>query len=127
MRFLVTFLLAGCLLPGQDFDLLLTGGRVVDGSGNPWYRADIGIRNGRIAEIGRLANRKAKRTIAVNGQVIAPGFVDMMGATSLPLLLEPASAESKDALSGKCRYNAVALTPTLRAISRSDSASASRS
>ncbi|MBL8213631.1 MAG: D-aminoacylase [Bryobacterales bacterium] len=95
MRLLLTLLVAGALLPAQDFDLLLTGGRVVDGSGNPWYRADIGIRNGRIAEIGRLTGRKAKRTIAADGHVIAPGFVDMMGATSLPLLLEPSSAESK--------------------------------
>jgi len=95
MRILLLFFVASLLLPAQDFDLLLTGGRVVDGSGNPWYRADIGIRNGRIAEIGRLKGRPAKRTIEVNGQVVSPGFVDMMGATSLPLLLEPASAESK--------------------------------
>lgn len=79
----------------QDFDLLLAGGRVVDGSGNPWYRADIGLRDGRIAEIGNLRGRAAKRTIDVHDQVVSPGFIDMMGATSVPLLNDRASAESK--------------------------------
>ena len=87
--------LAAVSLPAQDFDLLLSGGRVVDGSGNPWYRADLGIRNGRIAEIGSLAGRPARRTIAVEGKVISPGFIDMMGGTSVPLLADRASAQSK--------------------------------
>lgn len=80
---------------GQDFDLVLAGGRVVDGSGNPWYRADIGIRGGRIAEIGRLGGRPARRTIDVHGQVISPGFIDMMGTNSEPLLASRDSAQSK--------------------------------
>ncbi|MGH9721290.1 MAG: N-acyl-D-amino-acid deacylase family protein [Bryobacteraceae bacterium] len=82
-------------LGAQDFDLVLLGGRVADGTGNPWYRADVGVRVGRIAEIGRLAGRSAARVIDVKGQVVAPGFVDMMGATSEPLLADRASAESK--------------------------------
>ena len=53
--------LAAACACAQDFDLVLAGGRVVDGSGNPWYRADIGVRNGRIAEIGNLRGRAAKR------------------------------------------------------------------
>jgi N-acyl-D-aspartate/D-glutamate deacylase len=88
-------LLAGCALAQQEFDLILAGGRVVDGSGNPWYRADVGVKNGRITAIGQLRGRQAKRVIDVKGQVVSPGFIDMMGATSLPLLLEPASAESQ--------------------------------
>src|SRR5258707_256949 len=92
--FLSAFLLC-CTAQAQDFDLLLTGGRIVDGSGNPWYRADIGIRDGRIAEIGRLAGRPAKRTIAVANQVISPGFIDMMGNTTLPFLTGRNAAESK--------------------------------
>ncbi len=79
----------------QDFDLLLTGGRIVDGSGNPWYRADLGLRNGRIAELGSLAGRSAKRTIDLHGLTVAPGFIDMMGASSVPLLTDRAAAESK--------------------------------
>ena len=87
--------MATAALPAQDFDLVLAGGRVVDGSGNPWYRADIGIRGGRIAEIGALSGRAAGRTIAVNEMVVSPGFIDMMGASSVPLLDDRTSAESK--------------------------------
>jgi N-acyl-D-amino-acid deacylase len=79
----------------QPFDVLLTNGRVVDGMGNPWYRADVGIRSGRIAAIGTLKGRQAERTIDVQEQVIAPGFIDMMGGSSSPLLTELASGQSK--------------------------------
>jgi len=79
----------------QQLDLIVAGGRIVDGQGNPWYRADIGIRNGRIAEIGKLAPARARRVIDVHGQVVSPGFIDMMGTTSVPLLINRASAESK--------------------------------
>jgi N-acyl-D-aspartate/D-glutamate deacylase len=68
---------------------------VVDGMGNPWYRADVGIRDGRIAAIGDLRGRAAKRTIALDEQVIAPGFIDMMAGSSIPLLENPASGGSK--------------------------------
>jgi N-acyl-D-aspartate/D-glutamate deacylase len=88
-----------CLYSGsigaQEFDVLVAGGRVIDGSGNPWYRADIGIRAGRIAGIGDLQGGAARRTIRLNGEIVAPGFVDMMGASSVPLLNDRASAESK--------------------------------
>ncbi|MEO7650437.1 MAG: D-aminoacylase [Bryobacteraceae bacterium] len=94
-RLIVMCWLAAAGAYAQDFDLVLAGGRVVDGSGNPWYRADIGVRNGRIAEIGNLRGRAAKRTIEVNDRVITPGFIDMMGASSVPLLNDRASAESK--------------------------------
>jgi N-acyl-D-aspartate/D-glutamate deacylase len=80
---------------GQPYDILITNARVVDGSGNPWYRADIGIRAGRIAAIGALTGQPATRTIAAAGMVVAPGFVDMMGASSEPLLDDRTSAESK--------------------------------
>ncbi|HYM13757.1 MAG TPA: D-aminoacylase [Bryobacterales bacterium] len=91
---LLAALLAGSLA-AQDFDLVLLNGRIVDGSGNPWYRADLGIRNGRIAAIGALSNRTARRTIDVRDQVVSPGFIDMMGTTSVPLLADRASAQSK--------------------------------
>ena len=82
-------------LAAQDFDLILRNGRVVDGMGNPWYRADVGIRDGRIAAIGDLHRRGAKRTIPLNDQVIAPGFIDMMAGSSIPLLRNPATGGSK--------------------------------
>ena len=59
------------------FDLLITGGRVLDGTGNPWYFADVGIRGGRVAEIGRLAGRDAGRVIDAKGRIVAPGFIDI--------------------------------------------------
>ena len=60
----------------QEYDLIIRGGKVVDGSGNPWYRADIAIKNDRIAEIGQLSNHEAKRVIDAHGLVVAPGFID---------------------------------------------------
>ena len=78
-----------------DFDVLITGAHVVDGSGNPWYLADVGVRDGNIAEIGKLTGKTAKVTIAADGMVLAPGFIDMMGGTTLPLLLNPVTAQSK--------------------------------
>jgi N-acyl-D-aspartate/D-glutamate deacylase len=58
-----------------DYDLLITNGRIVDGSGMPAYEADIGIKDGKIAEIGRLT-APAPRTIDATGRVVAPGFID---------------------------------------------------
>jgi N-acyl-D-amino-acid deacylase len=83
------------ILDAQDFDLILRNGRVVDGMGNPWYRADVGIRQGKIAAIGDLRDGAAGRVITLNEQVIAPGFIDMMAGTSIPLLQNPASGSSK--------------------------------
>ncbi len=60
----------------QEYDLIIRGGKVVDGSGNPWYHADIAIKNDRIAEIGQLSNHEAKRLIDAHGLVVAPGFID---------------------------------------------------
>ena len=72
--------LLALLLPSfgnsQDYDLIIRGGKVVDGSGNPWYHADIAIKNDRIAEIGQLSNHEAKRVIDAQGLVVAPGFID---------------------------------------------------
>ena len=96
MRALIlAFLAAAVFAQEPPFDLLIAGGRIVDGSGNAWYRADVGIRAGRIAAIGSLRGRPTKRTIDARNHVVAPGFVDMMGASSEPLMEDRASAESK--------------------------------
>ena len=59
------------------YDLLLTGGRVMDGSGNPWFRADVAVRDGRIVAVGRLAEHPTSRTLDVSGRIVAPGFIDL--------------------------------------------------
>jgi len=63
--------------PPQPFDLLILNGRVLDGSGNPWVREDLGIRADRIVARGRLAGAAATRTINADGLVVAPGFIDV--------------------------------------------------
>ncbi len=61
----------------QRFDLLITGGRVVDGTGAPARAADVGIIDGRIAAVGALAGATATRVISAGGQVVSPGFIDV--------------------------------------------------
>jgi len=93
MRPLLAFL--PLLLQAQPYDLVLKGGHVIDGTGNPWFRADVAVRGGRIAAVGDLSRATAQRVIDVTGHIVAPGFIDMMGAGSVPLLLDPRNAESK--------------------------------
>ena len=76
--------------PGTvPFDVIIEHGHVIDGTGAPWYAADIGIRAGRIAAIGRLDQSPAKRRIDAAGRVVAPGFIDMLGQSELTLLVDP--------------------------------------
>jgi N-acyl-D-amino-acid deacylase len=63
--------------PPQAFDLVIRNGRVFDGTGNPAFPADIGVREGRIAAIGRLADAKAARVIDAAGRFVSPGFIDI--------------------------------------------------
>jgi len=76
MRFLLALLLFATLR-AADCDLLIRNARVVDGAGNPWFRADLAIRDGRIAAVGRLPQATAARTIDAAGRVLAPGFIDI--------------------------------------------------
>ena len=86
-------LLAGCATVRQDattpFDLVIENGRIVDGTGSPWYAADVGIRAGRIVAIGHLAGAPATRRLDARGMVVAPGFIDMLGQSDLTILVNP--------------------------------------
>ena len=81
--FLVRALVATFLLPNwgalqaQDFDILIRGGRVLDGSGNPDIRADVGIRGDRIVAVGDLREASAVRILDARGRYVVPGFIDM--------------------------------------------------
>ena len=78
----------------EPYDLLIVGGRLVDGSGNPWTREDLAVRGDRIVARGRLAGAPARRVIDAGGHIVAPGFIDMLGQSEFNLLVD-SSAESK--------------------------------
>src|SRR5260370_23352343 len=82
---LSTFALAA----DPPFDLVITNGHIIDGTGSPWYSADIGIRDGRIAAIGNLSAAAHKRALDAKGRVVAPGFVDMLGQSEATILVDP--------------------------------------
>jgi N-acyl-D-amino-acid deacylase len=71
------------------FDLLIRGGKIIDGAGNPWFRADLGVARGRIAAVGRLPREPARRVIEADGLLVCPGFVDMHTHSDLQLLANP--------------------------------------
>src|ERR1700734_2491563 len=93
-RILVLFFLfaSALLLMAQapaSFDLVITNGHIIDGTGSPWYSGDIGIRDGKVGAIGNLTAAPRKRTIDAAGKVVAPGFIDMLGQSELSILVEP--------------------------------------
>lgn len=72
---LALFFVAAC--SAADYDILIRNARVIDGSGNPWFLADVGVKDGRIAAIGRLGAASADRTIDAARRVLTPGFIDV--------------------------------------------------
>jgi dihydroorotase/N-acyl-D-amino-acid deacylase len=75
--------------PDAPYDLLIRGGRIVDGTGSPWYRGDVAVRGDRIVAVGLLPGARARDTIDATGLVVAPGFIDMLGHSEYPLLRDP--------------------------------------
>src|SRR5881409_1686583 len=71
-----------------NYDVLLRGGWIIDGSGNPRYRGDVAIRGDRIAGVGFLSGAAARETVDVRGLVVAPGFIDMMGQSEINVLID---------------------------------------
>ncbi|HEY8399599.1 MAG TPA: D-aminoacylase [Flavihumibacter sp.] len=90
---LITVLAAGLLLSpnvkAQDFDLLLTNGKIINGTGNAWFYGDLGIKDGKIAAVGQLKEKSARRVVDVKGQVIAPGFIDVHGHVEGSIFKKP--------------------------------------
>ena len=100
VAFVALPLLSACVPDGPaarsgPFDVMITNARIVDGAGNPWFRADVGMRDDRIAAVGHLQGLPATRVIDAADRVVSPGFIDMMGQSSLVLVTDPPSAESK--------------------------------
>src|SRR5207245_1342243 len=72
-----------------EYDTIIRNGRVVDGSGRPGFKADVAIKGERIARIGNLSGAHAQRVIDAGGQIVAPGFIDMLGQSETFLLIDP--------------------------------------
>ncbi len=70
-------------------DLIILGGKVVDGAGNPWFKADIGVREGRITEIGNLRGEGADEVIDAEGLIVSPGFIDMHSHSDITIPFNP--------------------------------------
>src|SRR5579859_2304381 len=89
--FLTTFWVPAHAQPNpasSSYDIVIHGGRIIDGTGNPWYVDDIAITDGRIVAIGKISGGIAKRVIEAKGMVVAPGFIDMLGQSETALLID---------------------------------------
>ncbi len=95
-------------------DLLLTGGRVVDGTGSPWFQADVCVVEDRIAAVGALAERPAKRRLDASGLVIAPGFIDMLGQSEYNVLVDGRAASKITQGITRTRATTARASPTWR-------------
>jgi len=74
---------------GVEYDTIIRNGHIIDGTGSPWYAADIAVKDGRIAAIGNLADAHARQVIDAHGLVVAPGFIDMLGQSEITMLVDP--------------------------------------
>lgn len=76
------------------FDTLICGGRILDGTGNPWFYGDVSVAEGKIVAVGSLGDADAKRVIEAEGLVVCPGFIDAHSHSDFSLVINP-PAESQ--------------------------------
>jgi N-acyl-D-amino-acid deacylase len=87
-----TWQVAHAIAQRPRFDVIITNGRIVDGTGAPWYRGDIGIIGDRIAAVGALGDAGAAATIDATNLVVAPGFIDLLGQSEFNVLVDGRAA-----------------------------------
>jgi N-acyl-D-amino-acid deacylase len=103
------------------FDIVIEGARIVDGTGNPWFKQDIGLRNGRIERLGNLSSLGRTRSIDAQGLIVSPGFIDVHSHSDFSLVMNP-PAESEVAqgitteVTGNCGYSAFPLNEQSRGL-----------
>ena len=73
----------------RSFSVAITNGKVVDGTGNPWFRADVGVIGDKVAKIGRIDPKNAKKVIDASGKVVCPGFIDAHSHSDFSLIFDP--------------------------------------
>src|ERR1043166_7655896 len=92
LSLLLSLFLASCATthpPMHDFDLKITNGRVIDGTGAPWFRADVGIRGDQIVAIGDLSGQTAGSTTDAHHHIVPPGFIDLLGQSQSSVFVDP--------------------------------------
>src|SRR6185436_11751190 len=115
LPFLSVLLSGGAAVPACD--LLLAGGRVVDGTGAPWYRADVCVVGDRIAAVGSLGDRPAKRRIDASALVVAPGFIDMLGQSEYKVLVDGrAASKITQGITTEITGEGSSIAPTTKAL-----------
>src|SRR5687768_8570254 len=92
-KLLMALVLASCATaPPQPpmLDLKIINGRVLDGTGAPWFRGDVGVRGDTIVAVGNLGEMPARTTIDASDQIVSPGFIDLLGQSQGSVLSDPA-------------------------------------
>ena len=85
---LVAFLSTRHWGQSPPYDLLIVNSQIVDGSGSPWFEGSVAIKDGKIADVGRLVGAQARQTIDARGLVVAPGFIDLHSHSDFALLVD---------------------------------------